>query len=103
MVVGGDCHRDHDIARRLPLAVTGLALPAPLTAGRAVKHGRPLRGSVAASADRACDAASTDPCCSADFTRTKRMAWISPQRRECEKISFEDAQHIGPVENFHRV
>jgi hypothetical protein len=50
-----------------------------------------------------CDAASTDPCCSADFTRTKRMAWISPQRGECEKISFEDAQHIGPVENSHRV
>jgi hypothetical protein len=45
-----------------------------------------------------CDAASTDPCCSA--TRTKRRAWISPQRGECEKISFEDAQHIGPVENF---
>ena len=39
----------------------------------------------------------------ADFTRTKRMAWISPQRGECEKISCEDAQHIGPVENFHRV
>src|SRR5262249_18127783 len=32
-------------------------------------------------------------------------AWpgFSPQRGECEKISFEDAQHIGPVENFHRV